>query len=177
MSLTFTQPRSCVSPVVLLLFLPVFLLDASPLDFASDRQLIGLGLYVLLVCAVLWAKLVAGTRVVRVAPEEDTVRITSRNALFRARHAVFPLNLFRSVVSYVVPGRFATVRVELIDASGTRALLLATFPAASVASSFWSFPRDGEGESPRNLRISISRLTGLQDGGFLGNRWPGAQVL
>jgi hypothetical protein len=176
-AITFSQPRSWVSPAVLLLFLPAFLLGARPLGSASDRQLIGLGLYVLLLCTVIWAKFVGGMRQVRVVPEEDIVRITWRNALFRAKRAEFSLKLFRAVVSYVVPGRFPATRVELIDTSGTRALLIAAFPAASVASSFWSFPREGEGESPRNLRTSVSRATGLEDGGFLGNRLPGAQLL
>lgn len=177
MSLTFSQSRSWVSLAVLLLFLPAFVLGASPLAIASDRQLIGLGLYVFLVCVVVWFKVVSGTRQVRVLPEEGVVRITWRSALFCARRAEFPLKLFHSVVSYVVPGRFPTTRVELVGTAGTHALLMATFPAGSVASTFWSFPRDGEGESPRNLRISISRASGLEDAGFLGNRVPGAQLL
>lgn len=177
MSLTFRQPRSWVSPVVLLLFLPMFLLGASPLATASARQIVGLGLYVLFLCIVVWFKFVAGTREVRVLPAEGTVRITWRNGLFRARHAEFPLNMFRTVVTYVVRDRFPTTRVELIDNSGARALLVASFPADSVASGFWGFPREGEGESPRNLRISVARAAGLGDGGFLGYRWPGAQLL
>jgi hypothetical protein len=59
----------------------------------------------------------------------------------------------------------------------THALAIARFPAASVASSFWSVPRDVESDAARNLRTAIARATGLQDGGFLGNRWPGAQML
>lgn len=177
MSLTISQPRSWLSPAVLLLFLPAFLFGASPLGSASDRQLIGVGLYVLLLLTVVWSKLVTGMRQVRVVREEGTVRITWRTAFFRAKHAELPLNLFQSVVSYVVPSRFPVARVELVDTSGTRALLIATFPPGSVASSFWSFPRDGEGEASRNLRISVSRATGLKDGGFLGGRLPGAQLL
>jgi len=177
MSLTFSQPRSWLSPAVLFLFLPAFVLGASPLDIASGRQLIGLGLYVLLLCTVIWFKAVAGTRQVRVLPEEGVVRITWRNALFHVKRAEFALKQFQSVVSYVAPGRFPTTRVELIDTSGTHALLIATFPADSVASRFWSLPRDGEGDSPRNLRISVSRASGLKDGGFLGKRLPGAQLL
>jgi hypothetical protein len=177
MSLTICQPRSWFLPAVLFVFLPVFVLSASPFGSASERQLIGLALYLLLFFLVVWSKLVAGTREVKVFAEQEFIRVAWRDALFRRRHAEFPLKTFDAVFSYVVPSRFPSTRVELSDVTRTKALLLATFPAASVASSFWRIPREGEAEAARSLRISVSRAAGLEDHGFLGWRCPGAQVL
>lgn len=175
-SLTIPQPRSWLSPLVLLLFLPAFLLHAGPLGTASAHQLMGLGLYVLFIGAVAWLKFVAGTRRVELLPREGMVRITWRNALFRPKRREHPLDLFGAVVSYVVPGRFPTTRVELLDRSRTRALPLASFATRCVAPNFWSIPRDRESDAARDVRISVARATGLEDGGFLGSRWPGAQL-
>jgi hypothetical protein len=172
-----SQRRSWLPLMVLLAFLPVFLLGASPLNVATDRQLVGLGLYLVFFGIAVWVPCVAGTRRVSVLPGQGLVEVCWRNAWFRPRRAEFALTSFAAVVSFLAPGRFPRTRVELLDTAGTRSLLVADFPAASFATRFMSLPRDGEAESARTLRLSIATATGLEDRGFLGKRWPGSQLL
>jgi hypothetical protein len=139
--------------------------------------MVGMAAFGFLLAIAVWVQLVAGTRTVRILTHEKIVEVGWRNAFFTQRRAEFPLNQFHAVVSYIVPGRFPKSRVELVDASGTRSLLLVAFPAGSSAVSFWSFPRNSEAEHARNLRLSVVLNVGLKDRGFIGSRFPGTQVL
>lgn len=176
-SVVVHQPRSWIAPGVLALFMPVVILAAMPAGTAAKGQLLIIAVFGTLLALSLWVQAVAGLRSVRILLEAGIVEVSWRTAAFRSRHAQFPLTMFRSVVSYNQPGRYPRTRVELCAASGPEALLVASYPAGSIAGSFWSFPRDAEAEGARNARLSIARSSGLIDGGFLGNRLAGAQLL
>ena len=177
MGIVVHQPRSWVTPVVLVLFLPAVVLASMPAGTATKGHLLMIGFFCFLLLASVWVQAVAGQRSVRVLRESGNVEVTWRTAAFRPRRAQFPLHMFSSVVSYNQPGRYPRTRVELVAASGAQALLVASYPAGSVAKSFWSLPRDAEADAARSARLSVARASGLVDAGVLGNRLPGVQLL
>jgi hypothetical protein len=157
--------------------MPVVALGVFPIQTVSAAQFILPGAFAALLVFTVWVSMVVGTRVVCINPSSGSVEVTWRTATLRKRRATFALGQFKAVVSYNQPGRYARTRVELNSLAGDHSLLLATYPAGSVAKSFWSVPRDVESGEARSTRISVARACGLRDDGFVGLRIPGAQLL
>ena len=125
---------------------------------------------------LLWDKVIASRRRVTLDAASGQVVISRVSALFKPKQRVYPLELFGSVHSYILQGKSPVNRLELVTKTGGEALLLALFEPANIASSFFSFPVDGESKSAERLRQEISVQLDLLDRGFLGNRMFGAQL-
>ncbi|MDL5038966.1 hypothetical protein QRD40_21740 [Comamonas sp. Y6] len=124
----------------------------------------------------LWGKVIAHRREVTLDAAAGQVTISRVSAFFRPKQRSYPLEMFGSVQSYILQGKFPINRVELVTKTGGEALMLALFEPANVASSFFSLPREGENKLAERLRQEIAGQLGLLDRGFLGNRMFGAQL-
>jgi hypothetical protein len=177
-ALVINQPRTWVPSAILLLLLSLFVLSALPESSNTSRHMFGITSVGALLALSVWIQLVVGARSVRISLAEQQVVVSWRNVFFIQRRAEFPLSQFGSVVSCIERWSRPLNRVELLTTTGSRALLLAQFPAAYESGSFWGlFARETEAEDARNLRLSVARTCGLVDGGFIGKRISGAQVL
>ena len=123
-----------------------------------------------------WNKVIASRRQVTLNAASGQVTISRVSAFFKPKQRVYPLELFGSVQSYIVQGKFPINRLEIVTKTGGEALLLALFEPSNVASSFFSLPKDGENKNAERLRQKIAVQLGLLDRGFLGNRMFGAQL-
>jgi len=171
------QPRSWLPTFVVVVFIPFVVLGALPFHTATPAQFILPAAFAVLLALCIWAETVTGSRSVRIPTSSGRIVVTWRTAFFRKRRVEFPLERFHSVVSYNQPARYPRTRVELVCSDGARSLLLASYPADSASKSFWSVPRDTEASEACKIRLSVARSCGLRDGGFLGHRYPGEQVL
>ena len=124
----------------------------------------------------LWSKVIAGRREVTLDAAAGQVTISRVSAFFRPKRRSYPLEMFGSVQSYILQGKFPINRVELVTRTGGEALMVALFEPANAAPSFFSLPADGENKSAGRLRQEIAGQLGLLDRGFLGNRMFGAQI-
>ncbi|MPT10886.1 MULTISPECIES: hypothetical protein [Comamonas] len=124
----------------------------------------------------LWGKVIANRRQVNLDAAAGQVTISRVSALFRPKQRTYPLEMFGSVQSYILQGKFPINRVELVTKAGGEALMVAQFAPANFAPSFFSFPADGENKCAASLRQEIAVQLGLLDRGFLGNRMFGAQL-
>ena len=142
----------------------------DPKGFVMAAVFAGLG------SLVLWDKVIANQRRVTLDAAKGQVTISRVSAFFKPKHRVYPLELFGSVQSYIVQGKFPINRLEIVTKTGGEALLLALFEPSNVASSFFSLPKDGENKGAERLRQKIAVQLGLLDRGFLGSRMFGAQL-
>lgn len=123
-----------------------------------------------------WDKVIANRRQVNLDAAAGQVTISRVSAFFRPKRRSYPLEMFGSVQSYILQGKFPINRVELVTKAGGEALMVAQFAPANVVPSFFSLPADGENKCAASLRQEIAVQLGLLDRGFLGNRMFGAQL-
>ena len=125
---------------------------------------------------LLWSKFIASRRRVTLDAANSRVVISSVSAFLKPKQRFYPLEMFGSVQSYILQGKFPINRVELVTKTGGDALMVALFEPANTAPSFFSLPADGENKSAGSLRQEIAGQLGLLDRGFLGNRMFGVQL-
>lgn len=97
------------------------------------------------------------------------------SVLLRHKTTTFKLSEFGSVRSYITSEKFSKNVVELVTVAGGEALLLVWFyPDADKRK--WFVPGEVESIKATKLRVSISKVSGLRDDGFLGVRSVGKQI-
>lgn len=146
------------------------------LGFFDSKGLVMAAVFAGFGSLLLWDKVVANRRRVTLDAAKGQVIISRVSVFFKPKQRVYPLELFGSVQSYILPGKTSVNRVELITKTGGEALLLALFEPSNLAPSFFSFPKDGENKDAECLRQEIAVQLGLLDRGFLGNQMFGAQL-
>jgi hypothetical protein len=104
-----------------------------------------------------------------VALDTDTGTVTlKQKALIRQIQIErFPLRDFSSVISFIDSNRYPSSCVELVEKGSQRTLRLATF-----TTSWWAAPTAVEPPEATALRAKVSLITGIPNGGFVGER-PG----
>lgn len=143
--------------------------------FDSRALLIG-GVFSGLGLIFFWNKVIARRRQVTLDASSGRVSVSTASIFFQPKQRSYPLEMFGSVQSYILPGRYPRNRVELVTTTGGEALLVASFEPSNIARSFWALPTDGESKSAEILRQEIAGQLGLLDRGFLGNRLFGAPL-
>lgn len=144
----------------------------------------GLGVFWSVGAVVLWmlvayAETLRNARFVEIDAAQNSIVVNGRTWINRERQKTYELGQFRFVISYISPGRNPENRVELLTHTAGEALCLVIFPvrASDKFSSRWTFkPHWHESPQATLVRERLATEFHLEDRGFSGSRWPGAQV-
>ena len=123
-----------------------------------------------------WSQAIERLRRCEIDPANRKVTVHTLTMWFAPKVQSYSLDQFGAVRSYLVGHKRVDCHVELVTKPGGEGLLLATFPPNSTSTSFWSIPKDSEPATAQTLRQRVAGQCGLEDQGFLGRRWPGAQL-
>jgi hypothetical protein len=121
-------------------------------------------------------ELLRNARYVVVDQRRGIVTVHTRSWNYQRRTLFFPLQKFRFIISYVLPGKTPVNLVELINRSGGESLLIASFSNATSQGFMQFMPRPIESSGAALLRKELASQLQLEDKGFVGYRWIGAQI-
>lgn len=123
-----------------------------------------------------WSHAIERRRWCEIDPANQRVTVHTVTMWFAPKVQSYSLDRFGAVRSYLTGHKRVDCCVELVTKPGGEGLLLATFPPSSTSTSFWSTPKDSEPATAQTLRKRVAEQCGLEDQGFFGSRWPGAQL-
>jgi hypothetical protein len=110
-----------------------------------------------------WSEFRLNQREVRIDASNRVISIHEMTFLRQRRVSTFVADSFYAVVSYIGPGKSPCVCVELMTQDSRHGLRISEFRVTA-----WM----DEPPEAQQLRLQLSTVLGLQDGGFLGARFP-----
>ncbi|MEO5793923.1 MAG: hypothetical protein ABIP34_02515 [Rhodoferax sp.] len=110
-----------------------------------------------------WNEFRLNQREVRIDVSNRVVLLHEMTFLRKKRVRTFLADGFFAVVSYIGPGKSPIVYVELMTRDSRYGLRITEFPVTK-----WM----EEPPEVQQLRVQLSIVLGLKDGGFLGGRFP-----
>lgn len=171
-SLVIRSKRTKLMQIAAALWFPLFALSAYGVSIGANVAAGGFSL-VLLFCA--WTEFVTSRRAVEIDTELREIRVREKSLLLRRRDTTYRFSQFRSVISYLTYDRFSINRVELVT-DDLKALLIGTFDPVSDAKSFFDIPGLAESPGAKELRILVSSLCEINNGGFFGRQVTTAKL-